>query len=110
MGRTSGYHEGMINTSMSYVDFGDHQTQEWTVVKLDADDDEVWIEGGIGVEGDSGAWIIDCETNRVYGMVWGRGGEGAEAKAYFTTLSEIFADIKERGGGRGWHDAEISLL
>jgi hypothetical protein len=24
VGRTSGYHQGMINTSMSYVDFGDH--------------------------------------------------------------------------------------
>jgi len=104
VGRTSGYQKGMINSSMSYVDFGDHATREWAVIKLPSTEDEAWVESGIGVDGDSGAWIIDYNTNRLYGMLWGRHGEGAETLTYFTPIVEIIADIKEKMG-----DVEICL-
>lgn len=98
VGRTSGYQTGVINSSMSYVDFGDHQTEEWAVVKPDWLDEKTWVESGLGVEGDSGAWIIARSTNQLHGMLWGRQGKGAGTVTYFTPTAEIVADIKEKLG------------
>jgi len=102
--RTSSYQEGVINSNISYVDFGDHETREWAVVKLLGMEDEEWITNGIGVDGDSGTWIIDSTTHQLYGVVWGRDGEGAKTVTYYTSMTEIIADMKERLG-----DPEIRL-
>lgn len=98
VGRTSGFQKGIINSSMSYVDFGDHQTRQWAVIKLPDSSGEAWVKSGIGVEGDSGAWVIDMESSKLYGMLWGRHGEGLETVTYFMPMVEIVADIKEKLG------------
>ena len=98
VGRTSGFQKGIINSSMSYVDFGDHQTRAWAVIKLPDSLGEAWVESGIGVERDSGAWMIDMESNNLYGMLWGHHGEGPETMTYFTPMVEIVAHIKGKLG------------
>jgi hypothetical protein len=74
-------------------------TREWFVEAPDDEDDEdSWIIGGIGVEGDSGAGIVDCEADAFYGHLWGRNqysGEGPRI-TYFTPAHDIFADIQEK--------------
>ena len=56
---------------MSYVNFGDHQAREWAVIKLPDSLGKAWVENGIGVEGDSGAWIRHMGSNQLYEMNWG---------------------------------------
>ncbi|KAI1344343.1 hypothetical protein F5Y15DRAFT_411188 [Xylariaceae sp. FL0016] len=86
-GRTSGFQKGQVCESPAY--------------SLDPDDeDDAWIRGGIGVEGDSGAAIIDCDANTIIGQLWGRNkyfGPGPRL-TYFTPISDVFDDIQERCG------------
>jgi hypothetical protein len=65
-------------------------------VKPDWLDEKAWVESGLGVDGDSHAWIIDRSTTQFYRMLWERQGEGAEMVMYFTTMAEIFANMKEK--------------
>lgn len=81
---------------MSAIFHADHITEEWCVVKRSEAPLEDWIEGGIGVEGDSGALIVDGESNDVYGMLWGRIGDGPATATIFTPMSELFYDIQQR--------------
>jgi hypothetical protein len=97
VGRTSGFQKGIINSSMSYVDFGDHQTRQWAVIKHPDSSGDL-VKSGIGVEGDSGASVIDMESSKLYGMLWGRHGEGLETVTYFMPMVKIVADIKEKLG------------
>ena len=68
-------------------------TCEWFTEQRPADDDEErWIKGGIGISGDSGAGVVDDETNDLYGHIWGRNkywGEG-ERVTYFTPILDVF--------------------
>jgi hypothetical protein len=96
VGRTSGYQTGKISTTLSSIFHEEYVTQEWCVIKRAETSVEEWVEGGIGVEGDSGALIVDEMTKEVYGMLWGRTGDGAATATIFTPLREIFEDIELR--------------
>jgi hypothetical protein len=96
LGRTSGHQVGTISTTKSGIFHKEYITEEWCVIKSPDTPLEDWIEGGIGVEGDSGALIVDDSDNGVYGMLWGRTGEGPATVTIFTPMREIFHDIQER--------------
>lgn len=93
-GRTSGYQSGQLSTTPSLVFHESYVTEEWCVLKRPETPLNEWIEGGIGVDGDSGALIVDEEKDTVYGMLWGRTGEGAATVTIFTPMEEIVQDIE----------------
>ncbi|GAP90735.2 putative zinc C2H2-like [Rosellinia necatrix] len=103
-GRTSGFQRGQIGEVPAYLDGSDNgtgkATREWFIEEPDPDDDDnEWIRGGIGVEGDSGAAVIDTE-NTLVGQLWGRNkywGPGPRI-TFFTPISDIFDDIQEKCG------------
>ncbi|KAH9219508.1 hypothetical protein DL95DRAFT_483673 [Leptodontidium sp. 2 PMI_412] len=95
-GRTSGYQRGVINTAQSLINHGTRMTLEWSVIPEPGSSINSWILGGIGVDGDSGSWIINQENGSLYGMVWGRHGPLANPICLFTPMEHIIADIKER--------------
>jgi hypothetical protein len=68
-GRTSGYQTGLINSAMSLLNYGGRFTGELSIIKDYQMTSKDWIEGGMGVDGDSGAWIIDRNFGYLYGMV-----------------------------------------
>ena len=66
---------------------------------------------GMGVLGDSGAWLMRLSDNRVMGLIWGRnhnqGDPSSRARlAYFTPMVDILAEIRENHAG----GAAVSLL
>ncbi|KAG4444406.1 hypothetical protein IFR05_000171 [Cadophora sp. M221] len=69
-----------------------------------------WVTTGIGVSGDSGAWIVEHGTDSLVGQLWGRdfhersSGDDGEIITYFTPILDIFDDIREFTGA-----AEISI-
>ncbi|KAI0129099.1 hypothetical protein BJ170DRAFT_580148 [Xylariales sp. AK1849] len=106
-GRTSGYQHGQVCEIPAYVD-GDHTsngtgkaTREWYIEEpYTSDNEDAWIRGGIGVPGDSGAAVVDCETDALIGQLWGRNryfGPGPRM-TFFTPISDILDDIQERCG------------
>jgi hypothetical protein len=76
-------------------------TREWFVEEVDPyENEEAWIHGGIGIEGDSGAAIVEAETNSLVGQLWGRNaywGPGHRI-TYFTPIADIFDDVQEKCG------------
>ena len=106
-GRTSGHQRGQVCEIPAYVsgdDFGNgtgRATREWFIEEPEPyDNEEGWIRGGIGVEGDSGAAIVDAVTNGLVGTLWGRNkyfGSGPR-HTFFTPISDIFDDIQEKCG------------
>ncbi|KAJ3560896.1 hypothetical protein NPX13_g9146 [Xylaria arbuscula] len=104
-GRTSGFGRGQICEVPAYVDSEENgtgkSTREWFVEEpFPYDNENEWIRGGIGVEGDSGAAIIDSDTNALIGQLWGRNkywGPGPRM-TFFTPMSDIFDDIQEKCG------------
>lgn len=104
-GRTSGHQFGQICEIPAYLDADASRrttkpTREWYVEQpswITVSEDS-WLESGIGVPGDSGAPVIDSDTNSLYGQIWGRNkywGPGPRV-AYFTAISDISEDIKEK--------------
>ena len=64
------------------------------------DDRVVRITSGIGVPGDSGAWLIRRSDNALMGLIWGRNyvrGDPLERLelTYFTPIVDILADVRE---------------
>ena len=98
LGRTSGYQIGQISTTLSIIFHGNYVTEEWCVIKRSETPLDAWIEGGIGVEGDSGALIVDEETDAVYGMLWGRTGDSQATATIFTPMTEVLLDIQNKTG------------
>ncbi|KAI1293237.1 hypothetical protein F5Y03DRAFT_388021 [Xylaria venustula] len=104
-GRTSGLGRGQVCEIPAYVDSQDNgtgkATREWFIEEpFPYDNENEWIRGGIGVEGDSGAAIIDSDTNALVGQLWGRNkywGPGPRM-TFFTPISDIFDDIQEKCG------------
>lgn len=104
-GRTSGYQRGQICEIPAYVSGEENGTQkatrEWFIEEpYPCDNEEAWIRGGIGVEGDSGAAVVDADTNALVGQVWGRNrywGPGPR-HTFFTPIADIFDDIQEKCG------------
>ncbi|KAG4442359.1 hypothetical protein IFR05_002137 [Cadophora sp. M221] len=97
-GRTSGHQTGQVSSTMSAVFQEGYITIEWSVLKRPDTPLEEWIEGGIGVDGDSGGLIVDEATNKIYGMLWGRIGDDHSTVTLFTPLREILDDIEEKTG------------
>ncbi|GJD00020.1 zinc finger protein 585a [Colletotrichum higginsianum] len=104
-GRTSGQQRGQICEIPAYVSAEENgtgkATREWFVEEpYPFDDEESWIRGGIGVEGDSGAAIVDADTNALVGQLWGRNkyfGAGPRL-TFFTPIGDLFDDIQEKCG------------
>ncbi|KAI0186425.1 hypothetical protein EV127DRAFT_346307 [Xylaria flabelliformis] len=103
-GRTSGFQRGQIGEIPAYLDGADNgtgkATREWFIEEPFSCDENEWIRGGIGVEGDSGAAILDSDTNGLVGQLWGRNkywGPGPRI-TFFTPISDIFDDIQEKCG------------
>ncbi|EFQ30344.1 hypothetical protein CGRA01v4_09876 [Colletotrichum graminicola] len=104
-GRTSGHQRGQVCEIPAYVSADENgtgkATREWFVEEpYPFDDEEGWIRGGIGVEGDSGAAIVDADTNALVGQLWGRNkyfGAGPRL-TFFTPVGDLFDDIQERCG------------
>ncbi|KAI1162709.1 hypothetical protein F5B18DRAFT_662191 [Nemania serpens] len=104
-GRTSGFQRGQVCEVPAYVDGAyngtEKGTREWFVEEpFPYDNENEWIRGGIGVEGDSGAAIVDSDTNALVGQLWGRNsywGAGPRM-TFFTPISDIFDDIQEKCG------------
>ncbi|KAI1419903.1 hypothetical protein F5Y12DRAFT_788677 [Xylaria sp. FL1777] len=104
-GRTSGFGRGQVCEIPAYVDSQDNgtgkATREWFIEEpFPYDNENEWIRGGIGVEGDSGAAIVDSDTNALIGQLWGRNkywGPGPRM-TFFTPISDIFDDIQEKCG------------
>ncbi|KAI0115401.1 hypothetical protein F4814DRAFT_320889 [Daldinia grandis] len=104
-GRTSGFQRGQVCEIPAYVDGLGNGTgkasREWYVEEpYPYDDEEAWICGGIGVEGDSGAVIVDPGTNAMMGQLWGRNkyyGPGPR-HTFFTPVFDILDDIREKCG------------
>ncbi|KAK1961019.1 hypothetical protein LY78DRAFT_589590 [Colletotrichum sublineola] len=109
-GRTSGHQRGQVCEIPAHVSADENgtgkATREWFVEEPpaypfdDGGDEEGWIRGGIGVEGDSGAALVDADTNALVGQVWGRNkyfGPGPRL-TFFTPVGDLFDDIQERCG------------
>ncbi|KAK1711545.1 hypothetical protein CaCOL14_012425 [Colletotrichum acutatum] len=107
-GRTSGQQRGEVCDIPEYISAEmngtGRATREWYIEEpCPYDDEEGWIRGGIGVEGDSGAAIVDAETNALVGQLWGRNkywGSGPRL-TYFTPIGDLFDDIQEKCGEQG---------
>lgn len=105
-GRTSGFQRGQVCEIPAYVSAEENgtgkATREWFVEEPYPpwNGEEAWIRGGIGVEGDSGAAIVDAETNCLMGQLWGRNkywGPGPRI-TFFTPAADVFDDIQEKCG------------
>lgn len=114
-GRTSGYKRGKIQHAMSIVKMAGRATPSasWTVV------------GGMGVPGDSGAWVVsesgprrinDINDNKVAGTILAYSAR--KACAYICPMSVAIADIAETlgatkisfpGGGTAYNAAPTSI-
>lgn len=116
IGRTSGQQNGTINgcTTSLFLrnDDGSYrESEEWAILRPESQGEETWVTNGIGVSGDSGAWILEHRTDALVGQVWGRdfqdGGDDddtGEIITYFTPIGDIFDDILQSTGA-----TEISL-
>jgi hypothetical protein len=110
IGRTSGQQSGNINGTKSYVfhrnDDGDYRvSEEWAVLRPESQEEDTWVTNGIGVSGDSGAWILEKGTDNLIGQFWGRdfqkgsgNDETGEIITYFTPTLDMFDDIRQSTG------------
>jgi hypothetical protein len=110
IGRTSGYQLGQISTTTSLIFHESYATQEWCIMKHPHTAIKDWIEGGIGVDGDSGGLIVDEESNAVYGMLWGRTGEGPATVTIFTPMDELMRDIRDEAKAQNVRVSDVCLL
>jgi len=103
--RTSGYQRGVVCEIPAYLDGASNSngtgiaTREWFIEDFSSEeDDNEWIRSGVGVPGDSGAAIVDADTNTLIGQLWGRNnywGRGQRI-AFFTPISDVLDDVQER--------------
>ncbi|KAM0820258.1 hypothetical protein AB5N19_06077 [Seiridium cardinale] len=99
-GRSSGYTEGKICLSLGYSKLEDGTvTRDWAIESINPPD-QIWNLRQMGIEGDSGAGIVDKKTNRLIGQLWGRNcydeNPNLDCITYFTAMSDIYDDIQER--------------
>lgn len=105
IGRTSGFQRGQIGMCPDLVSKkitkAEENTMEWFIEEAyPYDDQERFIESGIGVPGDSGAAVVDEQTGALVGQLWGRNKykkqEPGPRVSYFTPVQDLFDDIKDR--------------
>ncbi|TLD33873.1 hypothetical protein PspLS_01091 [Pyricularia sp. CBS 133598] len=104
-GRTSGYQHGEVCEIPAYLSSSNlangtgYATREWFIQEpTSLDDEDAWIRGGAGVKGDSGAAVVDADSNELIGQLWGRNqywGSGPR-HTFFTPIADIFDDIHEK--------------
>ncbi|KAK4181401.1 hypothetical protein QBC36DRAFT_366921 [Triangularia setosa] len=111
MARTSGYSLGFVSDVPGLQRIDGNLRREWTVrqyspFKHPKDSRasapwqtlKQWVTSGIGVPGDSGAWLMRRSDNAVIGLIWGRNhdyGDPLERVrlTYFTPMVDIFKDV-----------------
>ncbi|KAI0475705.1 hypothetical protein GGR56DRAFT_526073 [Xylariaceae sp. FL0804] len=89
---------------------GGLKTRNWAI-ESPPFDDGTWIRSSMGIEGDSGAPVVDLETHTLLGQIWGRNWyesqyQGRERPrvpciTFFAAMSDIYDDIEERMPGHG---------
>ena len=101
VGRSSGVQIGRVRKEMSFVEGIWSKTEstatfEWTVEWTGEDHTkDEWNVGGMGIEGDSGAGVIDMKSNSLCGQIWGTRGN-SQRVAYVTAWNEIVDDIEDK--------------
>ena len=105
IGRTSGQQNGTVNGSRTYLSLRNddgtfRDSEEWAVLRPQSQGEETWLTSGIGVDGDSGAWILEDGTDNLIGQVWGRdfqdrgsNDDTGDIITYFTPIQDVFDDI-----------------
>ncbi|KAK4162041.1 hypothetical protein QBC43DRAFT_90615 [Cladorrhinum sp. PSN259] len=113
LARTSGYSLGFISDVPGLQRISGNLRREWTVRQYSPfkhPKDSLnsapwqtlkqWITSGIGVPGDSGAWLIRRADNALLGLVWGRNHDYGDPATqvrltYFTPIVDIIDDVRE---------------
>lgn len=86
VGTTSGYREGTINAALQlHIDEEGNPSHEWTMVVPECE-----RLPDAAFKGDSGAWIIGNDSNKLLGLLWGWDG----GLLLFTPIQDVFEDIK----------------
>ncbi|KAH6962307.1 hypothetical protein BKA56DRAFT_597531 [Ilyonectria sp. MPI-CAGE-AT-0026] len=97
-GRTSGHKHGRVCEIPAYVSAAangtDKDTREWFIEET-YEDEDFMIRGD---DGDSGAAIVDVESNKLVGQLWGhnRCFVPGPHMAFFTAIGDVFDDIQEK--------------
>lgn len=94
VGQKSGHREGRVNGAPTQISFNGVQSLEWFI--LDSKGQPIQQQS---VEGDSGAWVIRKYDNKLMGQVFAYNN----GQLLFTTIKDIFADIRDQFG------VEVSL-
>lgn len=100
LGRTSHYQTGLVSPCQAWIRQGNavggfRSSFEWTIVRPAAKSIKEWNEGGMGVDGDSGSWIVREHSNELMGMLWGRYQDDdiEDPITFFTPIHDVFDDI-----------------
>jgi hypothetical protein len=114
MARTSGYSLGFTSDVPGLLRINGQLRREWTVRQYSPlgqseanrtsarwQTMKEWVTSGIGVPGDSGAWLIRRSDNALMGLVWGRNHDSGDPLervrlTYFTPIVDILADVREK--------------
>ncbi|MCJ1356805.1 MAG: hypothetical protein MMC33_006801 [Icmadophila ericetorum] len=86
VGAGTGYQKARVNPPQVLLSEEGKQTCEWALVLL---------EQGSYHKGDSGAWILQDNSNSLVGMLWGEDDSDKNSLLYFTPIDEIFQQIKK---------------
>lgn len=115
LGRTSGYSLGFTSDMPGILKMEGVIRREWTVrqyspsnwdaaTHMDPSWQSVkhWVTSGIGMPGDSGAWLMRRSDNAVLALIWARNhNHGSPVErvrlTYVTPMVDILQDIKARG-------------
>ena len=101
IGRTSGFRYARIGQVPAVVK-GESKgtTMEWFLENIDSvTTEDEWATSGTGLPGDSGVGVVDVQTNKLVGQLWGRGsyfGTPPRKIALFTAITDVFDDIEAR--------------
>ena len=100
LGRTSHYQTGVVSpcgtyTRQSTSSGGFRSAVEWTIMRQASKSLADWSEGGMGVDGDSGSWIVREDNNDLIGLLWGRlqNEDIRDPVTLFTPIQDVFDDI-----------------
>ncbi|KAK1750209.1 hypothetical protein QBC47DRAFT_278165, partial [Echria macrotheca] len=109
MARTSGYSLGFVSDLPGFQRINGNVHREWSVrqyvppnhtgdASLRRQSKKEWIHAGIGVPGDSGAWLMRRSDSAAVGLVWARNRNRGNPDdcvrlTYFTPIVDVIADV-----------------
>lgn len=102
-GRTSGFEYGIVGWSPIWWSRNGNESGDWVVDRypIQWNSDRQWQ---MGLAGDSGAGIVDFESHKLMGQIWGfldkKVGEEQIHCALFTAATDLFDDIESFYGSR----------